>query len=75
MRLHEMSPQQEGVIEKVVDTNLPCVQRLMTYGLVEGTTIKYVSSVGSDGPIEIELYGSKLALRKDCADHFNVRLK
>ena len=73
MKIHEMSLRQEGVIESVEDTNFLCVQRLMTYGLVEGATVKYISSVGGNGPIEIEIYGSKLALRKDCADHFNVR--
>ena len=68
-----MKLQQKGVIQKIEDVHLPCVQRLMTLGLVEGTTIKYISSVSSS--IEIEIYGAKLALHADCASHFIVRTK
>ena len=73
MKISEMEYQQEGVIQDIEDVHLPCVQRLMTLGLIEGSTIKYISSVSSS--IEIEIYGSKLALRKDCASHFKVRTK
>ena len=73
MKVYDLAPGQEGIIEKIEDSNLHCVQRLMTLGLVEGTTIKYIGSVSKKGPIEVEIYGSKLALRKDCASHFIVR--
>lgn len=73
MKIYEMAPQQEGVIDKIENTNLPCVQRLMTFGLVEGSTVKYIGSVVGGSPLEVELYGSKLAVRRDCSSHFNVR--
>jgi len=69
----EMTFNEEGIIEKIEDVHLPCVQRLMTLGLIEGSTIKYISSVSSS--IEIEIYGSKLALNTDCASHFIVETK
>ena len=71
MTIPEMSPQQEGVIYKIKNTTLDCVQRLMTFGLVEGTTIKYIGSAA--GTIEIQIYGASLALRKDCASHFIIK--
>lgn len=68
-----MALNEEGVIEEIKDVHLQCVQRLMTLGLVEGSTIKYISSASSS--VEIEIYGAKLALHEDCASHFIVRTK
>ena len=66
-----MTPNQEGIIEKIEDLHLRCVQRLMTFGLIEGTPIKYIGS--ASGTIEIKIYGSSLALREDCASHFIIK--
>ena len=71
-RMSQMSPLQEGVIQTIERTDLPCVQRLMVLGLVEGSHIKYLGAALSGDPIEVMIEGSRLSLHKDCASHFFV---
>ncbi len=67
-----MHTNETGIIEKIEKLELPCVQRLMTFGLVEGTPIKYIGTALGGDPIEVEIYGSILTLRKECASHFMI---
>lgn len=64
---------EEGIIEKIERVDLACVQRLMTLGLVEGSTIKYLDAAIGGDPITINMYGATLSFRKDCASHFFVK--
>ena len=52
----------------------PAVQRLMVLGLVEGAELEYLrSSLGGD-PLEFQLYGVAVSLRREQARSFDVTL-
>jgi Fe2+ transport system protein FeoA len=72
-RLSELTPNEEGKIEKIERIDLACIQRLMTLGFVEGSTVKYVGSAFSGSPIEVLIEGSRISLGSDCASHFLIR--
>ena len=74
-KLTEMDMEEEGVIEAIERLDLPCVQRLMTLGFVEGSTVKYIGSALGGDPIEVTIEGSRASLRSECADHFFVKGK
>ena len=72
-RLSEMTEDEMGVIEKVTRLDLPCVQRLMTLGFVEGSTVKYIGSALGGDPIEVRIEGSLMSLNSECASHFLIK--
>ena len=72
-RLSEMTPNEEGKIEKIERVDLACVQRLMVMGFVEGSTVKYIGSALSNNPIEVLIEGSRISLHTDCASHFFIK--
>jgi Fe2+ transport system protein FeoA len=50
----------------------PAVQRLMMLGLVEGAELKFLrASLGGD-PLEFEIYGAAVSLRREQAQLFDV---
>jgi Fe2+ transport system protein FeoA len=52
----------------------PAVQRLMLLGLVEGAEVEFLrASLGGD-PLEIQLYGVGISLRRAQAQSFDVEL-
>jgi Fe2+ transport system protein FeoA len=67
-----MHEDEASKIEKIERLDLPCVQRLMTLGMVEGTTIKYVGSALGGDPVVVSIYGCELSLHRDCASHFYI---
>lgn len=55
-----------------IRTSDPSVQRLMLLGLVEGVEVRFLrASLGGD-PIEVELYGVGVSLRREQARSFDV---
>ena len=69
--LATLLPGQRAVISRIDTTDLR-VQRLMVLGLVEGAPVAFVSSAIGGDPLEIQIFGSKLSLRKEQAEHFEV---
>lgn len=56
-----------------IDTSDPAVPRLMVLGLVEGVSVlRGKSALGGD-PLEVQVAGSALSLRREQARCFNVR--
>ena len=50
----------------------PAVQRLMLLGLVEGAELEFLrASLGGD-PLEFEIYGAAVSLRREQAQSFAV---
>ena len=55
-----------------IATRDPAVQRLMLLGLVEGAELKFLrASLGGD-PLEFQLYGVAVSLRREQARSFEV---
>lgn len=72
--LSELLPDEEGKIETIERLDLACVQRLMTLGLVEGSTVKYVGAAIGGNPIEVLIEGSRMSLNVECASHFFIKV-
>ncbi len=50
----------------------PAVQRLMLLGLVEGAELEFLrASLGGD-PLEFQIYGAAVSLRREQAQSFDV---
>jgi Fe2+ transport system protein FeoA len=55
-----------------IDSRDKSVQRLMTMGLVEGAEVVYLNaSLGGD-PLELDVYGMSVSLRREQARCFGV---
>jgi ferrous iron transport protein A len=52
----------------------PLAQRLMVLGLLEGTTVALVRRALGGDPLEIDVMGYSLSLRKAEASHVRVEL-
>ncbi|MBI80248.1 MAG: FeoA domain-containing protein [Pseudomonadota bacterium] len=73
MTLAELKKDQKARIKKINLEN-PNMIRLMILGLVEDAEIGFISaSLGGD-PIEFDLYGSAISLRKSEAQEFQVEI-
>lgn len=71
MTLSELAPGETARIESI-DTRDPAVQRLMVLGLVEGAELTFIrSSLGGD-PLEFQLFGAAISLRREQASRFQV---
>lgn len=70
--LAELSPGQTG---HLVDVRGPRLfrRRLMELGLVPGTEVRFVSVAPLGDPIEIEVRGARLSIRRAEADALQVR--
>lgn len=71
MTLADMVPQQQASISRI-DLSEPQVLRLMVMGMVEGTPVKYSGSGFGGDPLEFEMDGVPLSLRRDIARRFQV---
>ena len=63
MTLDELAPGQRGVVTAIAGEG-PLVQRLMTLGLVEGSEVSVTRRAIGGDPIEIEVMGYSLSLRR-----------
>ncbi len=71
MTLDELKPGQTATITRV-DNEGQLAQRLMSLGLLEGTRVALLRrSLGGD-PIEIDVMGYALSLRKAEARHIEI---
>lgn len=71
MKLVDCAPGTGGIVTKV-EGDGPSVQRLGEMGLVEGTDVKVIRVAPLGDPLEIELMGYFLTLRKNEADLVEV---
>ncbi|MEM1411614.1 MAG: FeoA family protein [Pseudomonadota bacterium] len=71
MTLADLSTGQHARITSI-DTSQPGVVRLMVLGLVEGTIVKHLHAAIGGDPLELELMGTALSVRREQARHFEV---
>jgi len=73
--LADLKPGQSGLITGFRDEG-PLVQRMMTLGVLEGNEVKVIRLAPAGDPIQIEILGYSLSLRRSEAaviDVENVR--
>ena len=71
--LADLKPGQTGLIEHIHSTDRT-VQRLMVLGLVEGAPIRFIRAALGGDPMEFNLYGVAISLRRDQARKFGISL-
>ena len=70
MRLTDLG-KREGIILKI-NTDLELKERLMDLGMIEGTKVRITRTAPLGDPIEINLRGFMISLRKEDADKIIV---
>lgn len=73
MRLDELRPGQPATITGI-DGEGPLIQRLMAMGLLAGSEVSVTRRAIGGDPIEIEVMGYALSLRRSEARHISVSL-
>ncbi len=71
MTLRDLKPGEEGVVARIGDRG-PMRRRIMDMGVTPGVLIKVVKVAPLGDPIEINLRGYELSLRKDEAAQIEV---
>jgi Fe2+ transport system protein FeoA len=73
MTLDELKPGQRGAIVKIAGDG-PLVQRLMALGLLEGSEVAMTRRAIGGDPVEVQVMGYALSLRREEARRVEVRL-
>lgn len=73
MKLDQLKPSQKATIINI-DEDGPVAQRLMAMGLLEGTTVSMTRKALGGDPIEVEVMGYALSLRKDEARRISIEI-
>jgi len=66
-RLSELRPGEEGVVTRIVGKGV-AVRRIADMGLIPGTKVRVLRKAPLGDPIEFEIRGYNLSLRKDEAN-------
>jgi len=74
MTLDQLKPGQQATIE-AVDSDGPLGQRLMALGLLEGTPVAMLRRALGGDPLEIDVMGYALSLRRDEARKIRVTVE
>ena len=69
--LDRVSPGTRATVERAIDVDATVV-RLFALGLTPGTTVVVTRRAPLGDPIEVEVRGTRLCLRKDSARRFRV---
>jgi Fe2+ transport system protein A len=72
VKLSEMKPGQEGVIQEFIDQTM--VLKLMEMGCVPGETIHFEQVAPLGDPISVRIAGYRLSLRLNEAEHIIVMI-
>ena len=71
MTLDDLRPGQKGTISSISGVG-PLAQRLMALGLLEGSEIAMLRKALGGDPVEVEVMGYALSLRRDEARRIEV---
>lgn len=74
MTLDQLKPGQKATITRV-DNEGQLAQRLMSLGLLEGTVVELLRRALGGDPIEIDVMGYALSLRRAEARHIEIELE
>lgn len=73
MTLDELKPGQKATILRI-EGDGPLVQRLMALGLLEGSDVAMTRRAIGGDPVEVQVMGYALSLRREEARRVEVRL-
>ncbi|MBM4196936.1 MAG: ferrous iron transport protein A [Gammaproteobacteria bacterium] len=73
MTLDELTPGSRATIRRISGDG-PAVQRLMALGLLEGSTIALTRRAIGGDPVEVEIMGYALSLRREDARRVEIEL-
>ncbi len=71
LTLADLKPGQSGRIEHI-DTSDPGVLRLMVLGLVEDTPVRFTQAAIGGDPMEFNVFGIAISLRREQARKFAI---
>ncbi len=72
MKLKQMKVGEQGTVAGITTSDSAYRQKLLRMGLTRNAQFSVVRKAPFGGPIEIEVKGSRLVLRSDEADAFEV---
>lgn len=75
MKLRKMKVGQTGAVSEFTTSDPQYRQKLLRMGLTRSSEFTVVRKAPFGGPIELEVKGSRLVLRSDEADAFEVEIK
>ena len=75
MKLRQMKVGASGTVAGITTSDTAYRQKLLRMGLTRNATFTVVRKAPFGGPIEIEVKGSRLVLRSNEADAFEVETK
>lgn len=73
MTLKDLKPGQEGTVVSIGERG-PMRRRIMDMGVTPGTSIKVVKVAPLGDPIEVNIRGYELSLRKEEAENIQISL-
>lgn len=74
LRLHTLSPGERGVVGRLETPSFEVRQRLLEMGLTKGVSVSVIRVAPMGDPIEIELRGYRLSLRRKEAEAVIVQM-
>lgn len=75
IRVKDLRPGEEGEVVGLEGKDLVYRSKLLSMGLTKGTSIKLIKIAPLGDPVEIQVRGFNLSLRKDEADILQIRRK
>lgn len=72
MNLNELKPGQEGVVVSIGEKG-PVRRRIMDMGVTPGAAVKVIKVAPLGDPIEVNIRGYELSLRKDEAKQIVIK--
>lgn len=73
MTLKDLKPGQQGTVISIGQKG-PIKRRLMDMGVTPGTDIKVIKVAPLGDPVEVNVRGYELSLRKDEAAHIEIQV-
>ncbi|NLY45857.1 MAG: ferrous iron transport protein A [Tissierella sp.] len=73
MTLKDLKPGQEGTVVSIGERG-PMRRRIMDMGVTPGTSIKVIKVAPLGDPIEVNVRGYELSLRKDEAENIQISM-
>lgn len=73
MKLKELKPGEQGIVISIGDRG-PLRRRIMDMGVTPGVLIKVIKVAPLGDPIEINIRGYELSLRKDEANQIQIEI-
>jgi len=75
VRLSELKPGEEGVIVGILGGDPMIIRRIIEMGMVKGEKVKVIRNAPLKDPIEFEVKGYKLSLKRNEAKTILVEVK